>query len=231
MEIIWSEEKTDTSSIVVSRYYDDAWQNDEIISTDSSLNILPTMAGNTSTNRLAVWSQITSTRSNLQFSKKQNDQWSVPSVIETPTANNLAPAITCDHHGRYWLFWTGNNGDDDDVYFSVFTEGKWREPRMVNENNSIADILPETWTDADGKIWVRWQRLEENGYSTITKFFESDSDLNEIVSAEYSEASSLQSSRTFDLQELPSRIKSRSRIGIFTFGQNKSEFIDGNISQ
>ncbi|RUA02325.1 MAG: hypothetical protein DSY89_03005 [Deltaproteobacteria bacterium] len=173
-ELVWAESDGTHYQIYYSHYQEGVWSEKDLLSHNDYTNTTPTVAVEDDGTVWAVWSAGTGSGSALYFTVLEGNQWTQPEKIETPFSSNTAPALIIGDSNLPWLVWAGFDGEDDDIYFSEWTGGEWAPPVMINQDNSVPDILPGIWKDADGTVRVSWSGFSEDGIRNAMATWDAD---------------------------------------------------------
>lgn len=103
------------------------------------------------------------------------DNWAEPLLIKRSKSELSSPSLIRAPDGTSYLSWASDESGSDDVYLAHFSNGKWSQPKAVNEKNSVPDILPSLSIERDGSVGLTWRTFTkpslgyEDRFSEITQ--------------------------------------------------------------
>lgn len=90
--------------------------------------------------------------------------WETPEIVSVQqTGPQLALSATVLADGTWLVLWAGFDGSDDDIFWSRRIDGNWSEPRRLNIDNQVPDVLP-TVTATDEGAHAAWSFFDGNDY-------------------------------------------------------------------
>jgi hypothetical protein len=101
--------------------------------------------------------------------------WGEPLLVEYSKSELSSPSLIRAPDGTSYLTWASDESGSDDVYLAHFTDGKWSRPKIVNEKNSVPDILPTLSIERDGSVGLAWRTFTkpslgyEDRFSKVTQ--------------------------------------------------------------
>lgn len=160
----WADASESGHAVFVSRQSDGVWGEPEIISSDESINFVPTMTKLSDEEIIVVWSSFIEGRSQLRYREFKKGLWWEEREYYSDLSSNTAPSVAVDGKGQLWLVWSGFNGVSDEIYYSKWGGSSFEKAEAITSNN-IPDIQPVLGVDEETKmVWVQWQRFTETGY-------------------------------------------------------------------
>ncbi len=176
--VVWSEPVGDDFEIFGSFGSDTGWGDAVRLVSAEETDILacamPIAAGNANdsaatdeaVSALVVWTKMISFEESYLTWLVWTDgvKPGDPSTFETGFDVNTGASLVKDVGGTIWLSWAAFDGVDDDIYVARWTGQGWSEPQQVNTADDLPDIQANLGLSADGRPWLSWMGLGDEGY-------------------------------------------------------------------
>ncbi|MDO8682574.1 MAG: DUF3604 domain-containing protein [Armatimonadota bacterium] len=102
----------------------------------------------------------------------KNPTWQPVERVTAIAGEYFRPALAQDSQGRIWIFWTSANANKPaGIYAALYENGKWSAPKPIATGKG-PNLAHSVCSDANGKIWLAWQRFDKSSYDIYLKSFD-----------------------------------------------------------
>jgi len=157
--------------ILVSLSHAVEWSLDERLTTDESIDWMPSITSTTQGEIWVVWRSDRMGNEEIFYKVFDGSQWSQDTRLTWENHTDNHPSITQASDGKIWVVWDSDrNEHDQNIYYKVFDGAQWSQDTLLTTDPS-PDAYPSIMQASDGKIWVVWASPRTGDSKVFYKIF------------------------------------------------------------
>ncbi len=153
-----------------SKYINDSWVSPEIIFSDPSWDLRPSIASADDTLWLA-WQTRRDLNSNIYTACFQDNTWSSPKKVTQSDRDELSPVIVIDKSNAPWVFYCKYTETASQIWSSHLEGVTWIEDGPIS-GAQVSAYKPTATVDSSGRIWVGWQAFDEGKGNIYVSYYD-----------------------------------------------------------
>jgi hypothetical protein len=162
--IVWSSNRNGSYDLYQKTSSDNgaSWSDETRLTTDSSLNKMPSLTQTSDGSTWIVWASSRSGSYDLYYKASADfgASWSKDTQLTNGPKIDSNPQILQTIDGKIWIFWSSRKASttaDDDIYYMHSTDNgvTWSDSIQFT-NNEYDDVWPSLVQTHLVKIWVVW---------------------------------------------------------------------------